>query len=157
MQRVTISLDAALARALDRHVKARNYQSRSEAMRDMVRDALVEDRTDGPPDAPCVANLSYVYNHHVRSLAKRLMAMQHEQHDLVAATTRVHLDHDHCIETLILKGGMAAVQRFADTVSAERGVRFARLNVIAVERNDRHFHKLAHTHHGHAHLSPLLG
>jgi CopG family nickel-responsive transcriptional regulator len=154
---VTISLDEALAREFDRHLKARGYQNRSEAVRDLVRVAVGEQRTKVAPDAACIANLSYVYNHHTRSLVQRLMSMQHDHHDLVISATHVHLDHEHCIETLILKGLVAKVQAFADELQAERGVRFGSLNLIAVDRHDHHGSSRPHRHEGHVHLSPLRG
>jgi CopG family nickel-responsive transcriptional regulator len=157
MQRVTISLEPSLAREFDRHIKARRYQNRSEAVRDLVREAVGERRVEGLPKAPCIANLSYVYDHGVRSLARRLMSMQHAHHDIVISNTRVHLDHEHCIETLILKGTVREVQDLADALRAERGVRFGSLNLIVVERNDRHERGRAHHHLGHVHLSPLRG
>ncbi len=157
MQRVTISLEPALALEFDRYVQARRCQNRSEAMRDLVREAVGERRVELLPAAACIANLSYVYNHGVRSLAKRLMSMQHEHHDLVISNTRVHLDHDHCMETLILKGSAKEVQALADAIRAERGVRFGSINLIPVERNDHHHHTHSHRHAGHIHFSPVRG
>ena len=157
MHRVTISLDETLAREFDLHSAARGYQNRSEAIRDLVREAVGETRLITDPSAQCVANLSYIFNHHERSLAGRLLSMQNERHDLVAACTRVPLDHDHCMESLILKGQVSEVQAFADELRVERGVRFGQLNLIPVEANDHHSHDHAHSHHGHVHLSPFRG
>ena len=157
MQRVTISLEASLAAEFDRYVTERRYQNRSEAMRDLVREALGERRVELLPSSSCIATLSYIYDHRVRSLAKRLMSMQHDHHDIVVSTTRVHMDHDHCLETLVLKGSARDVQSFADGVRAERGVRFGSLNTIPVERHDHHPHAHMHRHAGHVHLSPPRG
>lgn len=161
MHRVTISLDETLARDFDRHVKTRGYQNRSEAVRDLVREAVGEQRVDSDAGGACVANLSYIYNHHVRSLSRRLTSMQHDHHDLVIAATHVHLDHDHCIETLILRGSIAQVQTFADQLQAQRGVRFGALNLVAVEAHDGHTRgsgrRPKHRHEGHVHLSPSPG
>ena len=162
MHRVTISLDETLAHEFDRHVKARGYQNRSEAVRDLVREAVGEQRIRTRADTTCVANLSYVYNHHLRSLSQRLTSMQHDHHDLVIAATHVHLDHDHCIETLILRGTVVKVQAFADELRAQRGVRFGSLNLVAVEAHDDHGRgsggrRQKHRHEGHVHLSPSPG
>jgi CopG family nickel-responsive transcriptional regulator len=129
MQRVTISLDEELAESFDTLIASQGYQSRSEAMRDLVREAVGERRLQS---GHCVASLSYVYDHHVRVLGQRLVQMQHDRHDLVVATTHVHLDHDSCLETSILKGEVAAVRAFAEAIQAERGVRFAKINLISV-------------------------
>jgi len=131
MHRVTISLEHELAREFDRYAKQRGYQNRSEAVRDLVRQAVAQERASTDDAAPCVASLSYIYNHRERSLAQRLIAMQHEHHELVISTTHVHLDGDHTIETLILRGPTGAVQSFADELCVERGVRYGSLNLVA--------------------------
>lgn len=153
MQRVTISLDDALASDFDEQLKSQGYVSRSEAVRDLVRGAVESRRLQGD-GGHCVANLSYVYNHHTRALAERLNSLAHEHHELVVATTHVHLDHDECLETAILRGSVQAVRGFADRVQAERGVRFAELNLIRVEPNGRHEVGRAHSHGHHDHLTP---
>jgi CopG family nickel-responsive transcriptional regulator len=75
-----------------------------------VRRAVDERRSAASETTHCVANLSYVYDHHVRALAERLTAAQHEHHDLVIASTHVHLDHDSCLESVMLKGPTGAVR-----------------------------------------------
>lgn len=157
MQRLTISLDESLAQTFDDLVKEQGYQSRSEAVRDLVRQAIESRRLAQIVDANCVANLSYVYNHHTRALAERLISIQHEHHDLVVSTTHVHLDHDNCLESAILKGPALAVRALADRIQAERGVRFGSLNIISVTPNDHHHGPEHHTHSGHEHLSPPRG
>jgi CopG family nickel-responsive transcriptional regulator len=153
MERITMSIDAALAKDFDDLIAKRGYTSRSEAMRDLLRRELEGHRIKYEVRAHCVASLSYVYNHHERGMAERLTA-QHEHHDLVVSTMHVHLDHEHCLETVALKGTMVAVRRFADAVKAERGVRHAVLNLITVETGDKHALPGAHQHHGHLHLIP---
>ena len=140
MQRFTISLDDALAEAFDRLIAERGYGNRSEAVRDLLPHQLDREREHADPRTGCVASLSYVYNHHERELAERLLALQHEQHDLTVSTMHAHLDHEHCIETLILRGPAKAVRRFADTVIAERGVHHGALNLIVTDTVHEHRH-----------------
>lgn len=156
MQRVTISLEEALAGAFDALCAERGYGSRSEAVRDLVRKAIAE-RGAETADGDCVANLSFVYNHHVRALAQRLIDIGHDHHDLVVTTSHVHLDHEHCLESMILRGRTAQVRAFADLVRAERGVRFGELNLISVEPHGRHPDGAAHRHGAHDHLTPQPG
>ena len=137
MQRFTISLDDKLATEFDALIAARGYENRSEAVRDVLRGEMDRMRIVNAPKGECVASLSYVYNHHERDLAERVTALQHDHHDLTVSTMHVHLDHDHCLETVVLKGEVRAVQRFADAVCAERGVRHGRVNVISVEPERR--------------------
>jgi len=152
MERFTISLDEALAQQFDALIAARGYSSRSEAVRDLIRGAIEGDRQRDPPSGHCVGNLSYVFNHHQRELAERLTGLQHEHHDLTVAAMHSHLDHENCLESVILKGPTAAVRQFADVLMAQSGVRHGQLNVIALEAEHHH----AHDAHGapHVHYRP---
>jgi len=154
MERITMSIDDALAKQFDTLIAKRGYASRSEAMRDLLRREVESDRIRYETHAYCVASLSYVYNHHQRDLAERLTAAQHEHHDLVVSTMHIHLDHEHCLETVVLKGSTAAVRRFADQTKAERGVRHTAINLITVQPGDKHVVPGAHQHRGHMHLIP---
>lgn len=150
MERFTISLEASLAAAFDELIKERRYSNRSEAVRDILRSTLQQNEQKRSKSGSCVAALSYVYNHHERELAERLTAIQHEHHDLTISTMHAHLDHDECIETVMLKGPVGQVQQFADRIIAERGVRHGQLNLVNVELGK------AHSHGGtpHRHLKP---
>lgn len=145
MKRLTMSLDDHLADAFDALIRERGYQNRSEAFRDLLRSDLVSVRRAERPDGPCVATLSYVYNHHQRQLAVRLTDMQHEHHELTVASTHAHLDHDHCIETVILRGRTDHVQAFAQDVIAQPGVIHGQLHLVPMAK--RHAQ-------GHEHLQP---
>jgi CopG family transcriptional regulator, nickel-responsive regulator len=148
MERFTISLDESLARQFDELIADRGYGNRSEAVRDLIRGAIESDRQRGAPSGHCVANLSYIFNHHERDLAERLTGLQHEHHDLTVAALHSHLDHENCLESVILKGLTADVRRFADAMMAERGVRHGKLNLIALDAEHHH----AHDEHGEAHV-----
>lgn len=141
MERFTISLDADLALEFDKLIRARGYSNRSEAVRDMLRGQLESFRGERDRARHCVANLSYVYNHHERELAERLMQLQHDHHNLSVSTMHAHLDHEHCLECLILRGPAAEVRNFAAALTAQRGVRHGQLNMVSVEiESDRHAH-----------------
>jgi CopG family transcriptional regulator, nickel-responsive regulator len=152
MERVTISLDADLTRDFDALIRTKGYSSRSEAMRDVLRAHLRLRAQHSDGTGQCIATLSYVYNHHERDLGERLKRLQHDHHDLTVSSMHAHLDHDECIETLILQGRIDAVQRFADALMAERGVRHGQLNLIPVATG------VAHSHGGrtHRHLKSRL-
>ena len=154
MERITMSFDEDLATAFDTLIQERGYTSRSEAMRDLLRREIETQRQARYAKAWCVATLSYVYDHHARKLAERLTAAQHEHHDLVVSSTHVHLDHQHCLETVILRGRTSSVRKFANALQAERGVRHGSLNLISVDPGDGHHGVGAHQHHGHLHLIP---
>jgi CopG family transcriptional regulator, nickel-responsive regulator len=147
MERFTISLDEKLASEFDRLIRERGYLNRSEAVRDMLRGKLDTLRLQESQAPFCVASLSYVYNHHERDLAERLTELQHHHHDLVVAATHVHLDHDNCLETVMLRGATETVRRFADTLIAERGVRHGQVNLVPVDEDAGHGHA-----HGYRHI-----
>ncbi len=155
MQRITISIDDVLAAELDRMARARGYESRSEAMRDIARATVERWRQDDSAAEFCVATLSYVYDRRVRALPERLSGMEHAHHDLVASSATVRLDHYDSLVSVMLKGRSAEVQKLADRITAQRGVRLAKLNLIAVEPGDAHDSEGSHHHHGHEHLSPV--
>lgn len=138
MERFTISLDDRLARQFDDWIAERSYGNRSEAVRDLLRAELGRSKLEKGTGSQCVACLSYVFNHHERDLAERLTALQHDHHDLTASTMHVHLDHDHCLETVVLRGPTDRVMRFADVICAERGVHHGKLNLIGVETHEPH-------------------
>lgn len=144
MERFTISLDEKLAAEFDRLIRERGYLNRSEAVRDLLRGKLDSLRLQEQQAPFCVASLSYVYNHHERDLAERLTGLQHDQHDLVVASTHVHLDHDNCLETVILRGKTEVVRRFADALIAERGVRHGQINLVPVDVDAGHSHTHSH-------------
>jgi CopG family nickel-responsive transcriptional regulator len=144
MERFTISLDEKLASEFDRLIRERGYLNRSEAVRDMLRGKLDSMRLQEQQAPFCVASLSYVYNHHERDLAERLTGLQHDHHDLVVASTHVHLDHENCLETVMLRGKTEVVRRFADALIAERGVRHGQINLVPVDVDAGHAHSHSH-------------
>jgi CopG family nickel-responsive transcriptional regulator len=150
MRRLTISIDDELADTFDRLMKDKGYGSRSEAFRDLLRGELGRNSVEFGSARHCVAALSYVYDHHERQLASRLTELQHNHHDIAVSTMHAHLDHDNCIETMILRGETQEVLQFAQAVIAEKGVRHGKFNIIPVESesNGRSHH------HRHVHLRP---
>lgn len=146
MKRLTMSLDDDLAEAFEGLVRENGYENRSEAFRDLLRNGLGMERVRDRPDGPCVAALSYLYNHHQRQLAMRLTEAQHQHHELTVSSLHAHLDHDHCIETVILRGRTHQVQAFANSLVAQPGVSHGQLHLIPVAT--RHAH-------GHEHWEPV--
>ncbi len=150
MRHLTISVDDDLADTFDRLVKQRGYASRSEAFRDLLRGAITDQRLEEAAKY-CVGVLSYIYDHHERQLASRLVGMQHDHHDVTVSTMHAHLDHDNCIETVILKGPTSAVMSFAQAVIAQSGVRHGTFHPIPIDiesgkgKHPHHLHARPHT------------
>jgi CopG family transcriptional regulator, nickel-responsive regulator len=147
MQRITITIDDALVEEMDRLIKARGYQNRSEAVRDLVRAGLLATKSVANRSQECVASLTYVYDHHTRELPKKLAYAFQDHHNLCLAIMRVTLDHDSCLEVSALRGTTAQVEHFAETVMAERGVRHGRLTVLPAQiQTGRHTHGAGQAH-----------
>ena len=156
MRRMTISMDDDLADLFDDFMKQKGYESRSEAIRDLLRGEIGRDGLKDGTARECVGTLSYVFNHHERQLASRLAAMHHDHHDVTVSAMHAHLDHDNCIETVILRGPTEVVTQFAEAVIAEKGVRHGKFNVIpadTVMSGHGHGHGHGH-HHRHEHIRP---
>ena len=154
MRRMTISMDDDLADLFDRFMKQKGYESRSEAIRDLLRGEIGRDGVQEGTARECVGALSYVFNHHERQLASRLAAMHHDHHDVTVSAMHAHLDHDNCIETVILRGPTEVVTQFAESVIAEKGVRHGKFNVVPVE-TETHGHTHRHGRgHKHTHVRP---
>ncbi len=151
MERITISLDDDLARQFDDFMNQRGYGNRSEAIRDLIREKLEHQQLEETSKGDCIASLNYVYNHHERELAAKLTSAQHHHHNLAISTLHVHLDHDNCMETVVLKGPVETVRKFANSVISRPGVRHGQLYLVPVEIEEAtHVHgsegKSAHIH-----------
>lgn len=142
MERVTVSLDDELAAQFGQFMAKRGYNNRSEAVRDLIREKLETERLQAATaDGFCVGSLTYIYNHHERELSSRMTEMHHDHHHLTVAMQHVHLDHDNCMETVILNGPIHAVQAFADSVISAPGVRHGKLHLIPVNTHSgNHLH-----------------
>ena len=123
--RTGISLDSELLARFDRAIAKKGYGSRSEAIRDLVRDhAVASDLATG---RVVLGTLTLVYNHHQPRLSQRLIEAQHHYHGKVLAVTHVHLDHRNCLEVIIVKGRGSEVQKLADQLLSLRGVKHGKL------------------------------
>ena len=112
LSRIGVAIDSALLQKFDDLIARRSYTNRSEAFRDLIRDALIHESTE-QPDSVVVGTLTLVYDHHVRQLSERLTGMQHDHYHHVLSTLHVHLDHESCMEVTVLKGRGADVQEIA--------------------------------------------
>jgi CopG family nickel-responsive transcriptional regulator len=130
LARIGVAIDEDLLSKFDALNARRGYSNRSEAFRDLIRDALVQEKA-AAPEADVVGTLTLVYDHHVRLLQERLTHMQHEHHTEIISTLHVHLDHHNCLEVLVLRGKSARVRSIADRLIATKGVQHGRLTLTA--------------------------
>ncbi|MCK4342968.1 MAG: nickel-responsive transcriptional regulator NikR [Phycisphaerae bacterium] len=119
--RLSISLEKSLHQQLERLVKKSRYTNRSEFVRDLIRQQLVEDQW-ADKRQEVIGTITIIYDHHARQLAEKLVDIQHDHHDNVLATTHVHLSHDLCAEMIMVRGGADRIRRIADQLRRQRGV-----------------------------------
>ena len=130
LARFSISVESDLLARFSALAEKRGWENRSEAIRDLMREALVREEWAG--DEEIVGTLTLVYDHHRRELADRLTGLQHDHHELILSTLHVHLDHDNCLEVIAVRGRAAQVQQIADALLAVRGVKHGRLTATTV-------------------------
>ena len=126
LSRIGVSLDSELLDRFDRFIADKGYDNRSEAFRDLIRDRLVGTAVVSS-NAPVVGTVTLIYDHHTRLLPEKLADLQHEHHEVVISTLHAHLDHDTCLEVVVLRGRSRNVQQLADKLISTKGVRHGRL------------------------------
>jgi len=130
LSRIGVAIDSDLLKKFDDMIAGRGYTNRSEAFRDLIRDAMIEQKAERP-ESVVVGTVTLVYYHHVRRLSEKLTDMQHEHYHSVLSTLHVHLDHDHCLEVVVIKGKSSAVRRMADALISAKGVKHGRLTITS--------------------------
>jgi CopG family nickel-responsive transcriptional regulator len=145
LSRIGIAIDSELLERFDSFIGRLGYTNRSEAFRDLIRDRLVADRT-ASPKATVVGTVTLIYDHHAHGVTERLTEIQHEHHDLVVSTSHAHLDHDSCLEVLIVHGGAKEVEQFAGRLIGLKGVQHGRLVMSVPEQSSSHRHPRKHRH-----------
>ncbi len=118
--RFGIAMENELLERFDELVERRGAANRSEALRDLVRKELTEEAWAG--GRSIVATITLVYDHHVRELTERLTELQHDHGDLIISTLHIHLDHDHCLEVLAVRGQAREIKAMADRILGTKGV-----------------------------------
>lgn len=154
LSRFGVSVEEELLESFDQLIAGQGYGSRSEALRDLMRDALVKSRLESSPEnAEVLGSLTLVYDHHASDLNDKMNELQHEHHDLVVSVLHVHVSHDDCLEVIVLRGSVKEIRALSDGLLSLKGVKHGRLFVtLATEQMVNH-----HTHsngHAHSHKHP---
>jgi len=125
--RFGVSLEKGLLSKFDAYLRKNNWASRSDALRDLIRGELIKKEwAEGEEVAGAV---TLIYDHHRKDLLGRLTDLQHDYQHLVLSTQHVHLDHDHCLEIIAVKGHPAEVQKLAETLRTIKGVKHGTLTM----------------------------
>lgn len=129
LYRFGISLEKELIDAFDRHIGKQNYRNRSEAIRDLIRKELSQKVV---AEGGMVAGaITMTYDHHKRKLVNKLLDIQHDFQTLVISTQHIHLDHHHCLEILAVKGHAREVEKLANSLKSQVGVKQVELSISA--------------------------
>jgi CopG family nickel-responsive transcriptional regulator len=126
LERVSLAIERELIDRFDQLLAQGGHSNRSEAIRDLIRDRVVEGEQPAG-SGECVGTLTIVYEHSKRDLADRLLDAGHDHHRMILATMHVHLDDARCLEVMALRGRAAELQHFADHLIGMRGVRHGKL------------------------------
>lgn len=128
--RFGISMEKELLERLDQEIVKRGYPNRSEAIRDLIRNQLVE--LDWSQDEEEVAGtITIIYNHHIRGLSDLLLELQHDHHDMIISVMHVHLEHDHCLEVMVIKGPAAEAKELSGRLIGVKGVKHGKLTITS--------------------------
>ena len=126
LARFGISIDQQLLEQFDELITRKGYVNRSEAIRDLIRNDLVEDSWQIGDDET-VGTVTLVYDHHTRDLSDKLTEHQHSHHDAIVSAMHVHLDAHHCLEVVVVRGTASKVKRLADELIGTKGVKHGKL------------------------------
>lgn len=126
--RFGLSMDGRLLKKFDRLIKKKGYPNRSEAVRDLIRNELVEEEW-ATEEKETAGTITLVYNHETRDLADRLTDLQHYFHLLIVSTLHVHLDEHNCLEVLVVKGRSSEIKKAADRLIGTKGVKHGKLTM----------------------------
>jgi len=132
VERIGVSLDKKLLSLFDKLIAKQGYQSRSEAIRDMIRQQLSGERLRNPK-ARAVAAVCLVYDHHSTKLMEKLTDLQHSHLLQTISSIHVHLDEHNCLEVIVLRGRVGEINKMAENIVSLKGVKLGRINFVTME------------------------
>jgi CopG family nickel-responsive transcriptional regulator len=132
--RFGVSISKQLLTKFDRLIVQKGYNNRSEAIRDLIRNQLVELEWENE-DEEVAGTVTLIYDHHVRGLTELLMELQHGYHDLILSTMHLHLDHHNCLEVLAVRGTAQNVRSIAEHLISVKGVKHGKLTITSTGKN----------------------
>ncbi len=128
--RFGVSIEERLLKNFDRLIAEKGYQNRSEAIRDLIRDSFVQEEwKEGTKEM--VGTIAIVYSHHTRELSRTLTDMQHRFYKSILSTLHVHLDEDHCLEVLVVRGKAEELKKIGDRLIGTKGVKHGKLSLTS--------------------------
>ncbi len=129
MEKITrfgVSIEPDLLKKFDKIIKMEGYTNRSEAIRDLVRKNLIREENKNP-NSESIGTLTMIYDHHTGNLTDKLLDLQHDHTKEILSTTHIHIDHNNCLEVLVLKGKAGKIQKLADNIKSLKGIKHGEL------------------------------
>lgn len=124
--RFGVSVEPTLLKNFDKKIKQEGYENRSEAIRDLIRKNLIKKKSANP-NSESIGTLTMLYDHHIGNLTNKLLNLQHDHTKEILSTTHIHIDHDNCLEVLVLKGKTKKIQKLADNIKSLKGIKHGEL------------------------------
>ena len=148
--RFGVSIEEELLKRFDEEIDKKGYSNRSEAIRDLIRDQIVEEEWSSGEET--VGTITIVYDHHTRDLSANLTHIQHSFEGEIKSVLHIHLDHHNCLEVLVVAGKGRLLQQFADQLVSIKGVKHGKLTMTTTgqslsSKQDIHEHEHTHPHH----------
>jgi CopG family nickel-responsive transcriptional regulator len=131
IRRFGVSLEEDILKKLDTLAKKNKFPNRSQALRFLISDSIVENKWQ---DNKIVAGaVILVYDHHKRELNNKLVNVQHDYHDLILSSQHIHLSHEICLETIALRGYARQLKKLADSLISIKGIKHGKLVMTDIE------------------------
>jgi len=121
LARSGVSIPKELLKAFDNYIEKKHYANRSEAIRDLIRQKLVEEEWKESKEE-VVGVITYLYDHHKRELAEKLIDLQHDHYERIITTQHIHVDHHRCLEVVLVRGKANEIKELADRIQSLKGV-----------------------------------
>ncbi len=125
--RFGVSVEQDLSERFDRLIEERGYATRSEALRDLMREALIEQKIDGDNETEALGSLTVVYDHHASGLLAEMGAIQHDHHVNIISVMHLHVSHDDCLEIIALRGKVSDLTMLANRLLSLKGIKNGKL------------------------------
>lgn len=129
--RFGVSAEPELLKKFDKKIKKEGYKNRSEKIRDLIRKDIIKKQIKNP-ETEIIGTLTMIYDHHIGNLTNKLLKIQHEHTKEILTTTHIHIDHDNCLEILILKGKAKNIKKLSDNIKALKGIKHGELVVTKI-------------------------
>jgi len=130
--RFGVSIEPDLLKKFDKQIKKEGYANRSESIRDLIRKNLITQKTTDT-NSESIGTLTMIYDHHIGNITNKLLNIQHDHTKEILLTTHIHVDHDNCLEVLVLKGKTGSIQKLADNIKALTGIKHGELVITRIK------------------------